>query len=128
MASCCLSVKSCCHFFHKVAYGWMTFHRTLYTHSKLYGFMTQKKSGFLLISYFSNCIVLQENTLRVSVSEAVITKSIKDRQLLSLGNLPPISHDRLSGVLCNIFILLPLTNTSLFPDELYFTKHLIGHE
>lgn len=84
--------------------------------------------SWLVISKTLSVFHITGNTLSVSVTEAVITKSIKDRQLLSLDNLPPISHDRLSGVLCNIVILLPLTNTSLFPDELSSTKHLIGHE
>lgn len=116
-------------FFQKVAYGRMTFHRTLYTHSKLCVFFWRKRVVFfwLVISKSLSVFCVTENTLSESVTEDVI-KSIKDRQLLSLDNLPLISHDRFSSVLCNIFILLPLTNTSLFPDELSSTKHLIGHE
>lgn len=127
MASCCLSPKPCCSvIFFPQSNIWLDdFPQDTVYSFKVMRFYDAKE---LFFSKTLSVFLITGNTLSVSVTEAVITKSIKDRQLLSLDNLPPISHDRLSVVLCNIFILLPLTNTSLFPDELSSTKHLIGYE
>lgn len=107
--------------------GWLYIGHSIVIQS--YGFFYDAEELFFPI-ILKTLIVFCDRwkTASVSVTEAARTKSIKDRQFLSLDNLPLISHDRLSGVLCNIFILLPLTNTSLFPDELSPTKHLVGHK
>lgn len=103
----------------KETYGRVTFGRT-----QSYWVSWNKK--LFLMTKTSSVFSIKKKSL--PVTRNVRTKSIKDRQLLSLDDLSLISHDRLSGVLCNNFILLPLVNTSLFPDELSSTKHLIGHK
>lgn len=71
-----------CHFIHRAAYGWMTFHRTLYTHSKLFSFKSPFCFFVFPLSYFHHV-----STVRLITSNGPL-RNLKTSHLQSLDDLP----------------------------------------